>query len=140
MREEDAMEKIQIKTIAEFLKKVLPEATFRATVLNQLLPVKHVSGMQTDNRVTVKATPPSYQDVIYEAGPSTSYATSEKATESEDDIDEEVGSFGKGRFGRASPYVYDKGFLDKQYGLRKEDLNLMICNSIVTVDKDGELI
>jgi hypothetical protein len=50
-----------------------------------------------------------------------------------------VGSFGKRRFGRASPYVYDKGFLDKQYGLRKEDRNLMIGNSIVTVDKDGDL-
>jgi hypothetical protein len=57
-REEDAKEKIQIKMIAEFLKKVLPDATSRATLLNQLLPVKHESGMQTDNRVTVKATPP----------------------------------------------------------------------------------
>jgi hypothetical protein len=139
MREENAMEKIQVKTIAEFLKKVLPDATSRATLLNQVLPVKHKSGMQTDNRVNVKATPPSPQDVIYEAGPSTSYATTEKATESEDDIDEEVGSFGKRRFGRASPYVYDKGFLDEQYGLRKEDLNLMKGISIVTVDKDGDL-
>jgi hypothetical protein len=119
MREEDAMEKIQIKTIAEFLKKVLPGATSRATLLNQVLPVKHESGLQTDNRVTIKATPTFPQDVIYEAGPSASYATSEKATESEDDIDEEVGSFGKRRFGRASPYVYDKGFLDKQYALRR---------------------
>jgi hypothetical protein len=84
--------------------------------------------MQTDNRVTVKATPPSPRDVIYVAGPPTSYATPKKATESEDDTDEEVESFGKGRFGRACPYVYDKGFLDKQYGLRKGDRNFMIGN------------
>jgi hypothetical protein len=58
MREEDAMEKIQIKTMAEFLKKVLPDATSRKTLLNQVLPVKHESRMQSDNRVTVKATPP----------------------------------------------------------------------------------
>jgi hypothetical protein len=68
-------------------------------------------------------------------------------TEDEGDdqyIDEEFKSNGERLFGtRASPYLtpylYEKGFLDKQYGLRKEDGNFMIDDSNVSVDKDGDL-
>jgi hypothetical protein len=35
--------------------------------------------------------------------------------------------------------LYDKGFLDKQYGLRKQDGNFMIGDSNVSVDNDGDL-
>jgi hypothetical protein len=65
-------------------------------------------------------------------------------TEDDDDqyIDEEVKSYGESHFGTRdspylTPYLYDKGFLDKQYGLRKEDGNFMIGDSNVSVDKDG---
>jgi hypothetical protein len=154
MRVADATEKMQVKTIADFLKKVLPDAASRAALLNQALSVKESSSNKlTEKRVTVPSpvevpSPSSPLDVIYEAGPSTSYATPKGAVEPEEDddqyIDEEVKSYGERNFGtRASPYLspylYDKGFSDKQYGLRKEDGNFMICDSNVSVDKDGDL-
>jgi hypothetical protein len=89
MREADATEKMQIKTIADLLKKVLPEATPRAFLLNQALLGKQSSssskqsGALSDKRVTGPSTasttevlsPSTPRDVRYEAGPSTSYAT-----------------------------------------------------------------
>jgi hypothetical protein len=118
MHKNDAKEKMYLKTIADFLKIVSPDATFRATLLNHVLPVKqvsskHESGTQTDKRVKVNSAVSYPQDVVYEAGPSTSYTTPKKATATEDDneddndyIDEEVESFGKRHFGtRASPYL-----------------------------------
>jgi hypothetical protein len=113
---------------------VLPDATSRAALLNQALSVRQSSnkrsGTQTDKRVTVPSStttkevpsPSSPRDLIYEAGPSTSYATPKRAVETEDDvddddeyIDEEVKSHRKRHYGtRASPYLtpypYDKGF------------------------------
>jgi hypothetical protein len=112
------------------------------------------AGTQTEKRVTVpspagKPQVPTPRDVIYETSPSTSYATPKRVVDTEEDtddeqyIDEEVKSYGERHFGRASPYVtpylYHKGFLDKQYGLRKEDGNFMIGDSNVSVDKDGDL-
>jgi hypothetical protein len=38
-----------------------------------------------------------------------------------------------------TPYLYDEGFLVKQYGLRKEDDNFMIGDSNVSVDNDGDM-
>jgi hypothetical protein len=153
---------MQVKTIADFLK-VLPDATSRATLLNPAISVKQSSnkrtGTQTDKRVTVQSSttttdvtsPSSPRNVIYDAGPSTSYATPKRVVETEDEgddddqyIDEEVKSYGARHFGTPAspyltPYLYDKGFLDKQYGLRKEDGNFMVGDSNVSVDKDGDL-
>jgi hypothetical protein len=99
MREADATEKMKVKKIADFLK-VLPNATSRAALLNQTLSVKQSSnkrtGTQTEKRVTVPspAEVPSPLYVIYETGPSTSYATPKRVVETDegDDqyIDEEV--------------------------------------------------
>jgi hypothetical protein len=52
--------------------------------------------------------------------------------------------FGREQFGEiASPYltpdVYNKRFLDKQYGLRKERGNFKIGDSVVTVDIDSDV-
>jgi hypothetical protein len=47
MREADATEQMQVKTIADFLKKVLPDATSREALLNQALSVKMSSNKRT---------------------------------------------------------------------------------------------
>jgi hypothetical protein len=124
---------MEVKTIADFLKKVLPVATSRAALLNQALSVIQSSnkraGTQTEKRVTVPfpaskpevPSPSSPRDVIYETSPSTSNATPKRVVDTEEDteddqyIDEEVKSYGERYFGtRASPYLapylYDKGF------------------------------
>jgi hypothetical protein len=112
---------------------------------------KHESGTVTDKRVTIPypssassklavPSPSSPRVDIYEAGPSTAYATPKKKTAETDNddegneyIDKEVEAFGKRYIGNASPYLtaylYYKPFLDKQYGLRKEDGSFMIGNS-----------
>jgi hypothetical protein len=163
MREADATEKLQVKTIADFLKEVVPDGISRAALLNEALSVKQSSnkrtGTQTDSRVTVPfpasttelLSPSTPRDVKYEAGPSTSYATPRRDVETEDEgddgddhyIDEEVRSYGSLHFGRAgpylTPYLYDKGFLDRQYGLLKHDGNFKIGDSNVSVDNDGAM-
>jgi hypothetical protein len=122
MREADATEKMQIKRIADFLKKVLPDATSRASLLNQALLGKQSSSSSKQSgtvpspaSTTEVISPSSPRDVKYEAGLSTSYATPRRAVKIEDGdaddddnqyIDDEVKSYGTRYFETtASPYL-----------------------------------
>jgi hypothetical protein len=96
---------------------------------------------------------------IFESAPSTSQqletpvkrvqGDDEKSDDDDDDDDDvyiepEVQQFGREQFGEIAsqylaPYVYNKRFLDKQYGLRKERCNFKIGVSLVTVDVDSDV-
>jgi hypothetical protein len=94
------------------------------------------------------STSSSPRDVFYE----TPKRSSSVEIQSDDDdadespeIEEHVRKFGRENFGKISrpyltPYVYNKRFLDKLYGIRKEaDGTFMIGNAPLSVDRESNI-
>jgi len=59
-------------------------------------------------------------------------------------VDEDVRAFGRRNFGAIAspyltPYLYNRRFLDKQYGIRRDGGTFMIGNSAVTVDDTSDI-
>jgi hypothetical protein len=144
IRENEIRHNTQIKTIADFLQKVLPQQQNKK-VSYKSSPQQHSDGENHTAKRRSLSFPTSHE-VVYESLPSTSsspppplqdvfYKTSKRTSAeipSDDDdadvspeIEEHVRDFGRDNFGElASPYlttyVDNKQFLDKQYGIRKE--------------------
>jgi hypothetical protein len=154
MRETDAKQAMKLKAFATFLKNVLPDTESRASFPKQTVD-KSDSGVQTDKVTKHVSFPtlasPSREDVP-ETSPATSYETPKRTDDSdeeenEDDdkyIEEDVQKFGREHFGTLAspfltPYLYQKKFLDKQYGIRREGNVFMIGDSTVTVDEDSNI-
>jgi hypothetical protein len=144
LREDEIKHNTQIKAIADFLQKVLPQASKK---------VSFKSEQDSDVENTRKrrlSFAPSPEDV-YEALSSTSrFETPCKVEiQSDDDVDatevspEHVRTFSRENFGELAspylaPYAYNKRFLDKQYGIRKEaDGTFMIGNAPLSVDNNS---
>jgi hypothetical protein len=129
--------------------------------LNQALPATTDSrAIETEavrKRVSFSSSSlPPVREHIFESAPSTSQQleTPVKQVQGDDDdesdddddvyIEPEVQQFGREQFGEIAssylaPYVHNKKFLDKQYGLRKERGNFKIGDSLVTVDVDIDI-
>ena len=152
----------QIKTIADFLKKVLPASVMEQKVMPKLESLQ--AGTQTDRRPSTSPSPGLYASPHPKAIPSTSgevtYASTTPPspvikTGSDDDVDDDnddddtyidkdVLEFGKENFGEVatpyvSPYAYKRGFLDTTYGIRKVGNTFMIGDSPVDVDTDSNV-
>jgi hypothetical protein len=95
---------------------------------------------------------PSSEDVNESLPSTSSFETSSKVEiESDNDVDatevspEHVRTFGRENFGELAspyltPYVYNKRFLDKQYGIPKEaDGTFMIVNAPLSVENDSNI-
>jgi hypothetical protein len=86
---------------------------------------------------SLPSTSSSPQDVLYETPKISSGAEiqSDDDADGSPEIEEHVRKFGREKFGELAspyltPYVYNKGFLDKQYSIRKEaDGTFMIGNA-----------
>jgi hypothetical protein len=133
LQEADLERKREIKTIADFLKKVLPASTFEQKVLPKIgslhtgthtlrlsLP-KTRSPLHEAPQIDLTASPTTSttSDVLYETvtPPSTSKRGDADLDEDDHHIVEEVLDFGTKHFGEMaspyiSPYVYKRGFLD----------------------------
>jgi hypothetical protein len=126
IREDEIRHKNQIKAIADFLQKVLPQQQHSKKV--SFKPEQQHSDVGENPRKRRLAFAPSPEDV-YEPLPSTSvfYETAKKSKIESDDVSdatevspEHVRKFGRANFGALAspyltPYVYNKRFLDKQY-------------------------
>jgi hypothetical protein len=165
MGDYDIRQQMKLKSITEYRKKVLPDCRARASFLNQALPANTAiesRGIQTGSErrsvLFSLSSVPSVREYIFELGPSTSQQSEtpvkrvlgddKESDENDDDddvyIEPEVRKFGREQFGEIAspylaPYVYNKKFLDKQYGLRKERGNFKIGDSLVAVDVDSDV-
>jgi hypothetical protein len=142
IREDEIKHNNQLKAIADFLRKVLPQSSEKVSI-------KSVQDNPGKRKLSFA---PSSEDV-YESLPSTSgFETPSKVEiQSDNDVDatevspEHVRTFGRENFGELAspyltPYTYNNWFLDKQYGIRKEaDGTLMIGNALRSVDNDSNI-
>ena len=99
---------------------------------NTFLPEPHVQLFESRGRITPRSVPMKRRRVE-ESFPSTAAAYESTPwkpklviDEEEDDVEEEVIDFVRGNFDELAspylkPYFYNGRFLDKQYGIRKED-------------------
>jgi hypothetical protein len=153
--------KREIKTIADFLKKVLPTSTFEQKVLPKNGSLH--TGSQTVRRSLLKTRSPLHEaphidltpslststtsDVIFETTtpPGTSKRGDADIEEIEEDdynhIQKEVLDFGTKNFGvlaspYTSPHVYKRSFLDTTYGIRQICDTFMIADLPVDVDEN----
>jgi hypothetical protein len=151
IREDQFRHNTQIKAIADFLQKVLPQQQQKSKKVS-FKTEPHSDGEKhttaTKRRLTFEPSPVT----VYESLPSTSsspqdvfYETPKRSSRDEiqsdgdadesPEIEEHVRKFGTENFGELAspyltPYVYNKRFLNKQYGIRKEaDGTFMIGNS-----------
>jgi hypothetical protein len=158
MQEEKMRNNMLIKTISQFLRKVLPATGALASERQQMIPTKletpkSETPKRTSARLPVRSilssasssgTPAAEH---WEAGPSTEsvYETTTPPPPSHAAMSEEdVKEFTTRHFGpTASPYmtsyVYDKDFLDKHYGIRKEGEKYKIGDSAVTIDTNSDI-
>jgi len=127
MEEREAKQAMQLKSIAEILKKVLPDTTSRAAFIQEVLP--------SSSGVGTHITPPR-QPKIELAGPSGTllpkreppdYDDDTAHVKQEEDMSEHV----------TAPY--NRPFLDTQYGIRKEGDIFKIGDSTVSVDSLGDI-
>jgi len=141
MREDKVREKMHLQKIANYLRKVLPNAASRTAFLKRAL------APTPEPVVDITSTP--------EPLPSTSYETpklSEYESEVEVDSDDEevysepgVVQYTREHFGPiASPYISEhaqkiKRNLDRTYGLRKIGRTFMIGDSPVLIDSNSNL-
>ena len=160
MQEEKMRRNMLIKTISDFLSKVLPAADASTTASikqQQLIPTKletpksetpkrkttHIPVRSILSSASSSGTPTAEH---WEAGPSTEtvYATTPPSPSRAAIPEEDVEEFTRRNFGpTASPYmasyVYDRDFLDKQYGIRKEGEEYKIGDSAVTIDVHSDI-
>src|SRR5215510_10953229 len=139
MRERDAKRAMQLKSVAQTLKKVLPDASSRAVFIQQVLS----STESYKDRVSLPPEPlvtPIRHPKYELAGPSYEIRSPEPDTarvdtDYDDDEAENTSQFGKTWL--ASPY--NKSFLDIQYGIRKDGDSFKIGDSTLSVDDRGNL-
>jgi hypothetical protein len=124
--EEEVTRKAQTKDFAKILKQVLPlilrfyrkKQNYFANRVNVLTPVKR--------RVAGEELLPSIE-TVYETTPKRPKL--QIATDEDDDddvVEEEVKVFGRNNFVEKArpyltPYIYNVRYLDRQYGIRRED-------------------
>src|SRR5215475_5534472 len=151
MRELDAKHAMKLKSIAELLKKVLPDATSRALFIQEALPGNgnDDTPVRYKKRVLFPAdtysTPPQQSkfELAGTLSPERETVAADRVESSYDDDDdvargeEDMSRFGRTRSGLvAAPFLtpYNKSFLDKQYGIRKEGDIFKIGDSTLSVD------
>jgi hypothetical protein len=101
----------------------------------------------------VPSTSRSEEEVFVTPRRSVRFETGDTETEDDDDdddantIDENVRQYGQQHFGALAspyltPYLYNRRFLDKVFGIRREETDgtFMIGNSSVTLDDRGNII
>ena len=165
LREADVERKRQMKTVADFLKQVLPSAAAASSPPTQL-KASH-SGTQTEQEIksvppakrrrlsykTPTPTPSTVRDVIYETLTSHPALSIKRDIDNDDDvstddqqIEREVLDFGAMTVGALaspymSPYLYESKSrgLDTEYGIRREGGVFMIVDSQISVDRDGNI-
>jgi hypothetical protein len=159
-REDEIRRDTQIKAIADFLQKVLPQGQPLQQKSKNVSFKTEPGESRTESRRRLSFAPSP--EAVYESLPSTSTlppdvlyetpkSTSSVEIQSDDDTDvspeiaEHVREFGRKHFGELAspyltPYIYNKRFLDKQYGIRKEaDGTFTIGNAPLSVDNDSNI-
>jgi hypothetical protein len=167
LRELDVGDSDFILKIAEFLRKVLPDgmttpnlgdtpsklqAIHLGTTPTPQPPKqsatatesKHVAATRLHS-VAIPST--SSTSEVFETPKKERHASSDDASDNADDyeaVDEDVRAFGRSNFGAIAspyltPYLYNKRFLDKQYGIRRDGDSFMIGDSAVTVVSRSEI-
>jgi len=116
LREEDVTRKAQLKNIAKFMKQVLPEPPVQKFV-RKTYPVNRRESFPT---VAAEITP--------------------KKTKFEINDDVEFIDFGDLASPYLKPYPHNARFLDKQYGIRRDDdVWFMIGVSVLTVGYTSDI-
>ena len=122
LREEDVTRKAQLKNNAKFKKQVLPEP-----------PVDRFE------RITPAV-------MRHKSLPTAAAEISAKQPKFDfDDVEEEVGDSDKENFGELAipylkPYLHNAKFLNKQYGIRREDDGrFMIGDSVLTIEDTSDI-
>jgi len=163
LHEADIERKNQIKTVADFLKQVLPSSPSSDTQTEHLPPVKPQTSLPPGaipakrRRLAYETTPapiPSTsRDVVYET-PTPRPLSIKRDVGDDDDyvsdsdlrVEPDVLDYGAMNVGAlaspyVSPYLYEskKRSLDTVYGIRREGDVFMIGDSQVGVDRDGNI-
>lgn len=163
LHEEDIERKNQIKTVADFLKQVLPASPSVDTQTEHGPPVKPEPSLPpraipTKRRRLAYESPPApipstSRDIVYET-PTPLPHSIKKDVDDDDDyvsdgdlrVEPDVLDYGAMNVGAlaspyVSPYLYEskKRSLDTVYGIRREGGVFMIGDSQVGVDRDGNI-
>jgi hypothetical protein len=77
--------------------------------------------------------------------PASSNDDDNDAADGFESVDKDVRAFGKRNFGEIAspyrtPYLYNKSFHDKEYGIRKDDDTFIIGDSAINVDSKSDII
>ena len=160
MGEEDISEAAITNKIADFLRKVLPDTTsqkkkarpdhpkIEALDIGSQTPhslQRSVIGTQTEcaEIPSTSSTSPIIEvfETLKRHGSSVEIKDDDNYDEN---IDEEVRAFSRKHFGEIAspyltPYLYNRRFLDKQYGIRRNDSIFMIGNSNESVDEMSDI-
>jgi hypothetical protein len=164
LHEEDIERKNQIKTVADFLKQVLPASPSSDTQTEHGPPVKPEPSLPTRaiptkrrslSYETTTPTPSTSSDVVYETSTPQPLSIKRDVDDDDDDdyvstddqqIEPDVLDYGAMTVGAlaspyVSPYLYEskKRCLDTEYGIRRDADGLMIGDSRVGVDSDGNI-
>jgi hypothetical protein len=162
MREEDISEAAFINKIADFLRKVLPDTTSQRAKKERLHhPKIEARGIITETTHSLQRSDIGTQTKSTDI-PSTSSTNSitevfetpkrhESSVVIKDDdddydenIDEDVLAFGRQQLDQIAspyltPYLYNRRFLDKHYGIRKDNDMIMTGNSNLSFDETSDI-
>ena len=135
IREEEMERNSRTKTGAEFLNRDLP--------VPAVAPTYKQTSTQKEKAETYVAAIPSE---IYETetGPHDDTDVVVVVDEDDDYVEDEAKRYGRKEFGAVAssyllPNLYNRRFLDTQYGIRKDGDTFMIGDSTLTVDRDGDI-
>jgi hypothetical protein len=130
MEEEKVLNAALIKKIAQFLRKVLPEATSSTQQQQPLVPVEI-------DAPSLPGTPEAVPTAAASGEPT--QPSERSAIEEEEAVDFTKRKFGKTASPYLVPYIYDKEFLDRQYGIRKSGDHYMVGDSNVSIDHASDI-
>jgi len=153
MREDEIRHMTQMHAIADYLQKVLPVLPMTPPAIGKAkLPTRLLTfGTQTTPEKKKKQTvpPPQPSTSMAETLPSTPKSSFAEISDDDDDddddnvfVEDDAQTFGRENVGPIAspyivPYLYNRRYLDTQYGLRKDGDSFKIGDSTVLVDPDS---
>jgi len=153
MTEDEIRRMTQMHAIADYLQKVLPIPPTTPAIAKAPPPTTRrlAFGTQTSPEKKKQTVPPPQPSTstaeTFASTPKSSFAEISDDDDDDDDdvfVEEEAQAFGRENVGPIAspyivPYLYNRRYLDTQYGLRKDGDSFKIGDSAVLVDPNSNI-
>jgi len=155
MSEDDIRRMTQMQAIVDFLQKVLPKLpsptppVAKASPSPPPPPPTRRLGIGTQTTPEKKTVPlPSTSEETFASSAETSKFSFEEISDDDDDddvfVEEDARAFGRENVGPIAspyivPYLYNRRYIDTQYGIRKDGDSFKIGESTVLVDPYSDI-